>query len=323
MSVRAFWIASSATLAVLMLAALALGAVAIPPRDLWEALSGAPGVHATIVRDIRAPRALLSALVGAALGAAGAGVQGALRNELAEPYLLGVSGGAAVGAVLAATIGMVASMIAPAAFVGALAATGAVLAVARGGRSQDARTLLLAGVVVGAFANAAIMILLVAAPAGATRGALWWMMGSAADADWRGALVLAAWIALPIAWLTWRGRDLDALALGGDAAASLGVDPERTARRVFVASAVLAAASVAAAGLVGFVGLVVPNLVRAAGVRGHRALIPGAALGGAVLVAGADLLARTVRPPHELPLGAITALLGVPFFVARLRRAGP
>jgi len=275
------------------------------------------------VRDLRLPRVALAALVGAALGASGAALQGVLRNALAEPYLLGVSGGAAVGAVTAVAAGVSAPALVPlAAFTGAVTAAGLVLAVARaGGSASDVRLLVMAGVVVGAFANAVVMVALADAPPDRVRGALWWMMGSVSGAGWRQVGWLAAYGAVATTALVVWARDLDALALGEEPAAALGVDVERAVWRVFLAASLLAAASVAAAGLVGFVGLVVPHLARAAGARAHRALVPAAALGGAALVVAADLAARTVRAPFELPLGAVTALVGVPFFLYRLRAA--
>jgi iron complex transport system permease protein len=318
-----FWLAGVALLAALAVLGVAGGAVPLAPGAVLGALAGR-GDAATlaIVRDLRLPRVALAALVGAALGSSGAALQGVLRNALAEPYLLGVSGGAAVGAVLVATAGVASAALVPlGAFAGAVTAAALVLAVARaGGGGSDVRLLLTAGVVVGAFANAGVMVALADAPADQVRGALWWMMGSVAGAAWPQVAWLAGYAAAALAALVLWARDVDALALGEDPAAALGVDVERAARRVFVAASLLAAASVAAAGLVGFVGLVVPHLARAAGARSHRALIPAAALAGASLVVAADLAARTVRAPLELPLGAVTALVGVPFFLARLRR---
>jgi iron complex transport system permease protein len=275
------------------------------------------------VRELRLPRVALAALVGAALGGSGAALQGVLRNALAEPYLLGVSGGAAVGAVAAVSLGVSAPGILPlAAFGGAVTAAALVVAVARaGGSASDVRLLLTAGVVVGAFANAAVMVALADAPPDRVRGALWWMMGSVAGASWSQVAWLAIYATVALAALVAWGRDVDALALGDEPAAALGVDVGRAVWRVFFAASLLAAASVAAAGLVGFVGLVVPHLARAAGARAHRALVPAAAVGGAALVVAADLAARTLRAPVELPLGAVTALVGVPFFLSRLRVA--
>ena len=208
------------------------------------------------------------------------------------------------------------------AFGGALAAVGLVLAVARAAAGRaDPRVLLMAGVVVGAFANAAIMVLLANAPADSVRGALWWMMGSVSAAGWADVRWMAVALVGIGAPLTLWARDVDALALGHDAAASLGVRPERASRRLYLTASLLAAATVAVAGLVGFVGLIVPHVARALAGARHRAVLIAAGLGGATLVVVADLLARTVRAPAELPLGAVTAVLGVPFFLVLLRKA--
>jgi iron complex transport system permease protein len=302
-------------LVALFLTALAVGPVAVPLRELWGS---------EIVRAVRLPRALLALLVGAALGMSGGALQGVLRNGLAEPYLLGVSGGAAVGAVVATMVGLNGAAVTPiAALIGALAAVILVLAIARvgGGRGADARVLIMAGVVVGAFANAAIMVALASAPPDTIRGAIWWMMGSVADADWSRIAWLAGYLAVGGALLVLWAPEIDALALGDEAAAAIGVDVDRASRRVFLAAATVAAATVAAAGLVGFVGLVVPHIARSGGARAHRAILVASALIGASLVLAADIVARTVRAPADLPLGAITALVGVPFFLSRLRRS--
>ncbi len=316
------WLALVAVVAILSVAAIALGAVSIPVPDVLSALAGnADPTTLAIVRTLRLPRVALALLVGAGLGMSGAALQGSLRNALAEPYLLGVSGGAAVGAVIAVSAGLGGGLVPVAAFAGALVAVVVALSVSSlaGGRS-DPRVLLMAGVIVGAFANAAIMVVLADAPANTIRGALWWMMGSAGGADWVQVRWLTMYTLLGGIALVAMARDIDLLALGEEPAAGLGVDVDRSSRRIYLVSALLAAATVAAAGLVGFVGLVVPHLVRAAGIRRHRPLLVAAALTGAALVVGADLIARTVRSPAELPLGAVTALLGVPFFLVQLRR---
>jgi iron complex transport system permease protein len=305
--------------------AVAHGAVSVSLGDVVDALRGRGDATAiAIVRDLRLPRVILGALVGAGLGASGAALQGSLRNPLAEPYLLGVSGGAAVGAVIAFAFGVTSdAVITLAAFAGGIGAVFVALAVSRvGGRGTrgDMRTLLIAGVIVGAFANAAIMVALARAEPNTVRGALWWMMGSAADATWTRAGWLAASIFLAGGALVYWAREIDVLSLGEDTAASLGVDSESSGRRVFLLAALLAAATVSAAGLIGFIGLVVPHIARRLGLRAHRPLIIAAGIVGATLVVVADLAARTVAPPTELPLGAITALLGVPFFLVQLRR---
>ncbi|HEX5438354.1 MAG TPA: iron ABC transporter permease [Gemmatimonadaceae bacterium] len=318
-----FWLGTSAALVLFALAAIAYGAVPLSLHAIVAGLAG-HGDPATvaIVRTLRAPRVVLAMLVGAGLGMSGAALQGSLRNALAEPYLLGVSGGAAVGAVVAVAFGVGGPVLLPiAAFVGAAFAVLVTLLVARvaGGRA-DPRVLLMAGVIVGAFANAAIMVALANAPPNRVRGALWWMMGSVAGADWTSVAWLFGYVVVGAVLLLWSAREIDVLALGHESAAALGIDVERAGRRVFLLSALLAAATVAAAGLVGFVGLVVPHLVRTAGLRRHRALIAGSAITGGALVVAADLAARVIRPPAELPLGAITALIGVPFFLVQLRR---
>lgn len=320
-----YWVALVIALIAVAIVAVATGAVDVSLGAVVDALGGRGDPTAVaIVRDLRLPRVVLGALVGAGLGASGAALQGALRNPLAEPYLLGVSGGAAVGAVIAFSLGVTSdALITVAAFIGGVGAVFVALAVARvGGRSTraDVRTLLIAGVIVGAFANAAIMIALANASPNNIRGALWWMMGSAVDATWRRVGWLAVTVVIAGGALVYWAREIDILSLGEDAAASLGVDAERAGRRAFIISALLAAATVAAAGLIGFVGLVVPHIARAMGLRAHRPLIVASALTAATLVVAADLAARTIDAPIELPLGAITAILGVPFFLFQLRR---
>jgi iron complex transport system permease protein len=298
-----------------------LGAVALDPGDVVRALWG-EGDASTgiIVREIRLPRALLAAVVGAALGASGAALQVSLRNPLAEPYLLGVSGGAAVGAVGAVTVGVAGlGGIAGFAFLGAMLAVGVVLVLGRGGGSARLR---MAGVVTGTFANALIMVLLSDAGPTAQRGALWWMMGSVAVAQWRDVAFLSVALVVAGGALLHQARALDLLSLGHETAASLGVHPERVVQRTFVLASVLAATTVATAGLVGFVGLMVPHLARRwQRHQGVRSTMAVAALLGAILVLVADLVARLARAPGELPLGAITALFGVPFFFWLLRAA--
>jgi len=316
------WALLVAALIASCLLAIAVGTISIPLSTVADVLrGGGEGTAAMVVRTLRVPRALLAVLVGAGLGMSGAALQGSMRNPLAEPYLLGVSGGAAVGAVIATLLGAAAAIVPLAAFGGAIAAVTAAFVVARvAGSRGDARILLMAGVVVGAFANAAIMVLLAHAQENTVRNALWWMMGSVSDATSTQLLVLLGYVVVAGVLLLILGRRIDILALGEEAAAGLGLDVDRAMRDVFLVSSLLAAATVAAAGLIGFVGLVVPHIVRAMGARQHRTLIAGSALVGATLVVLSDLLSRTLRPPAELPLGAVTALVGVPFFLAKLRR---
>jgi iron complex transport system permease protein len=319
---RLVWFGLAVVLLAAAMLAVSLGPVGIGPADAIRALSGdGDATTLAIVRGIRLPRVALAALVGAGLGMSGAALQGTLRNPLAEPYLLGISGGAALGAVAAATVGIGGALLPLAAFAGALGAVALVLALARvSTRRSDPRVLLMAGVIIGAFANAVIMLVLATAPADTVRNALWWMMGSVAGATWGGATWLTLYVVAAGALLLALGRQIDLLALGEESAAGLGVDVERASRRVYLVASLMTAATVSAAGLVGFVGLLVPHLVRGIAGRGHRSVMGAAALAGAALLILADLAARTLRAPTELPLGAVTALAGVPFFLARLRR---
>jgi len=314
------WLLLVLSLVVAAILAIAIGTINVPISAIGDALRGDQSTPALVVRSLRIPRVILATLVGAGLGMSGAALQGTMRNPLAEPYLLGVSGGAAVGAVLATVVGLSFAFVPIAAFLGAIVAVIAAFFVARvAGSRGDARVLLMAGVVVGAFANAAIMVLLANAEPNVVRNALWWMMGSVADATWPQIEVLFGYVVVGGTALALLGRRVDVLALGEDAAAGLGLDVDRSIRDVFILSSLVAAATVAAAGLIGFVGLVVPHIARGFGARRHRTLIVASGIIGATLVVMADLLGRVLRPPAELPLGAVTALVGVPFFLAKLR----
>ncbi|MBC8087421.1 MAG: iron ABC transporter permease [Phycisphaerae bacterium] len=310
-------------LGMLLILGVAIGPTSISIGDVINAIVGnGDTADVSIVREVRGPRVLLAALIGAGLSVSGGALQGTLRNPLAEPFLLGVSGGAAVGAVTAMVFGATHPLaVTLAAFAGAALATVTVSLVARvvAGRT-DARMLLMAGVVVGAFANAVIMVALAGAPAAELRGVLWWMMGSVSNATWGDVARLTVAVLVFGGALLWLARELDVLALGEEPAAALGANVDRSSRQIFLLASFLAAATVAAAGLVGFVGLVVPNIARALGARRHRPLLLVSAVYGAALLVFADLVARTARSPQQLPLGAITALIGVPFFLAQLRK---
>ncbi len=302
---------------------VALGAAGLAPGDVAAALArrGDP-VTVGIVWSLRLPRVALGFVVGGVLAVAGAALQALVRNPLADPYLLGLSGGASLGAVLALAAGVLSAWLLPAAaFAGALAATLLVyrLALVAGG-AMDTRMLLLAGVVVGAFAGAIVAGILSISDAAQLRTATLWLMGGLGGVGWSGVLVLAVYAAPALAVLVAESRALDLLALGEEPAQHLGTDVTRTKKRVYVAASLLAAASVAAAGIIGFVGLVIPHAIRLLKGHGHRTLLPASfLLGGAFLVL-ADALARTVFAPQELPVGVVTAVAGVPFFAVLLRR---
>jgi iron complex transport system permease protein len=276
------------------------------------------------VQRLRLPRSVLAALVGGGLGASGAAFQALLRNPLAEPYILGVSGGAAVGAVGAIVLGLSAPSgagTALAAFGGAALAIVLVLRLAGSvGRALDTRVLLLSGVVIGAFFNAVILLALTFADLESFRAALFWMMGSVAGATWREVGVLAAAAGPALLVLLALARPLNLLAVGEETAAYLGVRTERVKLAAYAAASLMAAASVAVAGVIGFVGLVVPHVVRMLWGADHRFLLPASVLLGAAFLVVADTLARTVAAPAELPIGVVTAFVGVPFFLWLLRR---
>ncbi len=311
--------------AVALVASIALGAAGIPLRDVVEALGGrGDETTRTIVLELRLPRAVLSALVGGGLALAGAVFQALLRNPLAEPYLLGVSSGAAVGAVGAVALGW--SAVAPwstpvAAFIGALVSIVVVFHIAAGvGRALDTRVLLLAGVVIGAFFNALTLLILNFADVETFRSAVFWMMGSLAAASWPATLLLAAYLLPAIAILLALARPLNLLAMGEETALYLGTRVERVKWAAFVVASLLVAASVAVAGVIGFVGLIVPHALRLLWGSDHRLLLPGCVLAGAAVLLAVDTAARTIAAPAELPVGVVTALVGVPVFLVILTR---
>jgi len=316
-------------LALALLVSIAVGAARLSPVSVVRALLGrGPAADIAIVMQLRLPRAIVAALVGGALATSGAVLQALLRNPLADPYILGVSGGAAVGAAVAMALGAVlgAGWLVPlAAFAGALVAIVLVFRIAVGsGRALDTRVLLLAGVVAGAFFNALILLFLTLTGAGAFRSALFWLMGSLSAASWPQALLLAIYLAPATVALLLLARPLDLLALGEEPALYLGVRVERVKAAAYVVASLAVAASVATCGAIGFVGLVVPHALRLLWGSGHRLLLPASFLAGAAFLLLADTAARTVAGAQELPVGVITALVGVPVFAVLLtRRRGP
>ncbi len=300
-----------------------LGAANLSPRALALGLlrRGDP-TAAAIVWSLRLPRVARGVVVGGVLAVAGAALQALVRNPLADPYLLGLSGGAGLGAVAALAAGIASAWALPAAaFAGALLAVVVVyrLALVAGG-ALDSRILLLAGVVVSAFAGALVAGVLAVSEASQVKTATLWLMGGLGGVGWAGVLALTVYALPGLAVVVGESRALNLLSLGEETAQHLGADVARTKRRVYVAASLLAAASVAAAGMIGFVGLVVPHAIRLVRGHDHRALLPAAfVLGGTFLVL-ADALARTLFAPLELPVGVVTAVVGVPIFALLLRR---
>jgi len=285
-------------------------------------LIGPAGLQSAIVWNLRAPRALLAFLVGGSLGAAGASLQALVRNPLADPFLLGLSGGAGLGAGLAIALHRPGPWALPiAAFVGALAALVLVYRLGRiGGGVLDPRILLLGGVAVGAFAAAITTAIVSLADAAELRNAFLWLWGGLSSASWDAVWLIGVYTPIPLLVLLGASRPLDLLALGEEPARYLGADVERVKRRVYLAASLLTAAAVAVSGVIGFVGLIVPHLARGTWGHRHRALLPASFIGGGALLAIADTLARTVVAPRELPVGVVTALIGVPVFALLLRR---
>ncbi|MGH7671274.1 MAG: FecCD family ABC transporter permease [Gemmatimonadales bacterium] len=307
------WVALGAATALALVASVVLGPAAVPLGEL---------TRSDIVWSLRAPRAVLAFLVGGSLGVAGASLQALVRNPLADPFLLGLSGGAGLGAVVALAVHLSGPWALPlAAFAGALGALALVYRMGLvGGAALDPRILLLGGVAVGAFAAAITTAVVSLADAAELRNAFLWLWGGLSAASWDTVLVLAVYAPLPLAVLFAAARPLDLLALGEEPARYLGADVERVKRRVYLAASLLTAAAVAVSGVIGFVGLVVPHVARLAWGHRHRALLPAAFIGGGALLLLADTLARTVVAPRELPVGVVTALIGVPIFALLLRR---
>ncbi|AEV24943.1 MULTISPECIES: FecCD family ABC transporter permease [Azospira] len=303
-----------------LVVALAVGSISIPPGAVLQGLLGdaeAPGY--AVVHNLRLPRALAAFACGGLLAVAGCLMQVLLRNPLADPYVLGISGGAGVGALVAILLGLSAFGINGLAFSGALAATFLVFGLAHGDGSWTQTRLLLTGVIVAAGCGALVALMLSLAPEHKLHGMLYWLMGDLSQAtDARPpllALAAALLLALPFA------RELNLLARGLATAQALGVAVVRLRRLVYVVASLATATAVTTAGSIGFVGLVVPHLVRLAVGNDQRLLLPASALAGGALLALADTLARTVAAPQQLPVGVLTALIGVPVFLFLLTRA--
>ena len=301
-----------------LLFAVSTGSAAIGFREALGSLIGhaAPSTEALVV-ELRLPRALTAFAVGGLLAVSGVFMQVLLRNPLAEPYILGTSGGAAVAALVGMLLGWGTGLVDLAAFLGALGAAILVFAIAKGSGSWVPARLLLTGVVLAAGFSAMTTLLLALSPEQQLRGMLFWLMGdlSFAYSPGRLLLLLAAIAALG----TLAARHLDVLSLGGLRAGALGLDVEKVRFALFAATALAVALSVTAVGVIGFVGLIVPHAVRLVAGSRHRILVPAAALAGGSLLIVADTLARSVIAPRQLPVGALTAALGVPLFMILMR----
>jgi iron complex transport system permease protein len=305
--------------------ALFLGSARVPPADVLAVLAGrVRGVDQAVVLGLRLPRILAALLAGGALAVAGAGFQGLTRNPLAEPSVLGVSSGAAFGVILAQVFGLGSGLvqavgIAACAFAGALVAGGAVYLIASREGGLPVHTLLLAGVIVGIFFSSAITVVISVVDFDRLGGVVHWLLGNLGPIAPAGLVVFAS-LTLLGGWLVvGQARPLNLLALGEESAQQLGVNAERLKRRVFAGAALLTSAVVAFVGPIGFVGLIVPQIIRMVMGPDHRVVIPAAALGGGAFLLLADTLARNIVAPAELSVGVLTAFCGAPFFVYLLR----
>ena len=329
------------------LLSVAVGAVGLRPAQLVGILMAQSGLgaasptgaaaftdqQASVLLAIRLPRVLLSVVVGAGLAVSGAVMQGLFRNPLADPGLVGVSSGAALGAagaiVLGATWGVPAAgalgpvLVAVAAFAGGLATAFVVYRIATARGRTSVTTMLLAGIAVNALCGAGVGALVLFADDGQLRDLTFWTLGSLGGATWGALAIAAPLVGAAVVASPWLARALDALLLGEAEARHLGVRTERVKAIAVTLAALAVAAATAVSGLIGFVGLVAPHLVRLLLGPGHRALLPASALAGAVLLVFADLVGRTVLAPVEVPIGIVTAVAGAPFFLALLMRERP
>lgn len=304
-----------------MLAALAIGSVAVTPGDLLAALTGSgEGTGARIVSELRLPRTLAGFVVGGLLALAGALMQVLLRNPLAEPYVLGISGGAAVGALLSILFGLGALWMSANAFAGALGTMLLVFAVAHGRGGWTPTRLLLTGVVIAAGWGALISFLLAVSPDRELRGMLYWLMGDLAHAEMPAASAIVLLLGLAAAFAL--ARPLNLLGRGDLQARALGVAVGPLRVGIYFLASLLTAAAVTVGGSIGFVGLIVPHAVRLVAGADHRLLLPASVLAGGTLLVLADTLARVVIAPRQLPVGVLTAMIGVPIFLWLLHR-GP
>jgi iron complex transport system permease protein len=329
-------VALAVALAVAVPIGIAVGPVTIPPDDVLRYLgAGITGgtIRAdeysayAIVWEVRAPRVLLAVVVGAGLSVVGVAVQAMVRNALADPFVLGISSGASVGATAVVVFGLFAGLgiyaLSVAALLGGLGATALVYAAARTRAGLTPLRLVLVGIALAYGFQALMSVLVFLSPDGqAARTVLFWLLGSLGAATW-GSLPLAALtVVVGTVLLLRRGRALDVLSFGDETATSLGIDAAALRRMLFVLTAVVTGVLVAVSGAVGFVGLVMPHLVRILVGSGHRRVLVVSPLAGAVFLVFVDLVCRTLVAPEELPLGAITALIGVPVFIVLMRRRG-
>ena len=321
---------------VIFVVSIGVGAVAIPALDILSALSDMLGVtddgisrqSALIIQSIRLPRTLLGMIVGGALAVAGASMQGLFRNPLADPSIIGVASGAALGSAIAIVLGGSLFASAPlllqnysvsiSAFVGGVLTTWLVYKMGTGHNGSSVATMLLAGVAINAMAGAGMGVLNYIANDTMLRNLTFWQMGNLGGATWNLVLICATLLCPVILMLGRYGQVLNALLLGESEARHLGINVQKIKLRLIVLTALAVGVAVSVSGIISFVGLVVPHLIRLAVGPDHRILLPASAMLGGILLLGADMISRTVVAPAELPIGIVTALMGAPFFLSLL-----
>lgn len=315
------------TLLVMLILSIAVGSVFIPPTEIWRALTdaGSNSTFRTIVLDIRLPRTALIALVGAALAGSGATYQGLFRNPLADPYLIGVAAGAGLGAIVAMSLNWPYTMlgllaIPLAAFIASLLTVYLVYTFAQIGKTVPTTNLILAGVAVSSFATS-ITTFLMLRSSGEVRRAISWLLGGVSLVSWDVTLALIPYLVIGMTMLVLTGYSLNLLQFGDDQATQMGLNVRRAKFIIIIAASLVTAAAVSFAGIIGFVGLIVPHVVRIWWGVDYRRIIPLSILGGASVLLLADVLSRIVLAPQELPVGIVTAVAGAPFFLWVLRRA--
>lgn len=328
--VALLWSCGLALLPLSVAVAVTIGPARISVPDVWTAVAAHLGVGEStltpirdgIIWNLRMPRTLLAAVCGAGLAVCGTVMQSLLRNPLADPFVLGVSSGASTGAVVVVVLGVGggAVSISTGAFIGALCSFALVLLLSHTLGGTVDRVVLSGVAAMQLFSALTSFVVMTAADAEQTRGVLFWLLGSLAGVGWSDVGLCAAVLAATLLICLGHARTLDAFAFGQDAAAALGVHVARTRLVLLCTTALLTAALVSSAGAIGFVGLVLPHAARALAGSGHRRLLPVTALAGAVFLVWVDTLARTVLDPQEVPVGVVTALIGVPAFVLVLYR---
>lgn len=328
------YIASLGILIVAVILSLAIGSVFIAPSQLWQILRSwlshnqlPAGLEtfSLIISDIRLPRTVLVLLTGAALGGSGTAYQGLFRNPLADPYLIGVASGAGLGAVLAMSIhwpytfwGLLA--VPMSAFLFAMLTVLLVYFVARVGQTVPTTNLILSGVAFSAFATALTSYLIISSQ-GEVRRALGWLMGGASQNSWQSVLAILPYLIIGLGFLLMNGHSLNLLQFGDDQAQQMGLAVMRSKTLLLLAASLATAAAVSFSGIIGFIGLIVPHVMRMWWGADYRRLLPLSIIGGGGFLILADILARTIMRPQELPVGIVTALAGAPFFIWVLRRA--